>query len=141
MSEAMISVENLGKKYVLSHQGGGGRGGYRRFSESLEQWAKTPWRWFQQSMESRKGGAKDSAIHGMAPEHRPLTHSGDASGREGSSLTRKELLEGGGKDSAIHGKLNSGVGGGWGFSYPWKVEKGGGADVGGGVLGVEGCEF
>jgi len=87
MSEAMISVENLGKKYILSHQGGGGRGGYRRFSESLEQWAKTPWRWFQQSMESRKGGAKDLAIHGKL-------NSG----------------VGGGGDLAIHGKLKRGVG-------------------------------
>jgi lipopolysaccharide transport system ATP-binding protein len=44
----------------------------------------------------------------MAPEHRPLAHSGDASGREGSSLTRKELLEGEVKDLAIHGKLKRG---------------------------------
>ena len=39
MSDTIISVENLGKKYVLSHQGGGG---YRRFSERLEGWIKKP---------------------------------------------------------------------------------------------------
>ena len=39
MSDVIISVENLGKKYVLSHQGGGG---YRRFSERLEGWIKKP---------------------------------------------------------------------------------------------------
>ena len=40
MSDAIISVENLGKKYILSHQGE--RGGYRRFSERLEGWIKKP---------------------------------------------------------------------------------------------------
>ena len=40
MSDTIISVENLGKKYVLSHQGE--RGGYRRFSEKLENWMKKP---------------------------------------------------------------------------------------------------
>ena len=42
MSDTIISVEGLGKKYVLSHQGGGERGGYRRFSETLEEWVKRP---------------------------------------------------------------------------------------------------
>ena len=41
MSDTIISVENLGKKYVLSHQGGGERG-YARFSERLEEWVKRP---------------------------------------------------------------------------------------------------
>ena len=41
MSDVIISVEGLGKKYVLNHQGGE-RGGYRRFSESLEGWIKKP---------------------------------------------------------------------------------------------------
>ena len=40
MSDTIISVENLGKKYVLSHQGE--RGGYTRFSEKLESWIKKP---------------------------------------------------------------------------------------------------
>ena len=40
MSDTIISVENLGKKYVLSHQGGGG--GYKRFSEQIEEWVKKP---------------------------------------------------------------------------------------------------
>ena len=40
MSDTIISVENLGKKYVLSHQGE--RGGYTRFSEKLEGWIKKP---------------------------------------------------------------------------------------------------
>ena len=39
MSDVIISVEGLGKKYVLSHQGGE-RGGYARFSERLEDWVK-----------------------------------------------------------------------------------------------------
>jgi len=42
MSDTIISVEGLGKKYVLSHQGGGERGGYTRFSEKLESWMKKP---------------------------------------------------------------------------------------------------
>ena len=42
MSDVIISVEGLGKKYVLSHQGGGERGGYARFSERLEGWIKKP---------------------------------------------------------------------------------------------------
>ena len=42
MSDTIISVEGLGKKYVLSHQGGGERGGYSRFSEKLEGWMKKP---------------------------------------------------------------------------------------------------
>jgi len=41
MSETIISVEGLGKKYVLSHEGGE-RGGYARFSEKLESWIKKP---------------------------------------------------------------------------------------------------
>jgi lipopolysaccharide transport system ATP-binding protein len=41
MSDTIISVEGLGKKYVLSHQGGGERG-YARFSERLEEWVKRP---------------------------------------------------------------------------------------------------
>ncbi|NCW26792.1 MAG: ABC transporter ATP-binding protein [Verrucomicrobia bacterium] len=41
MSDVIISVEGLGKKYVLSHQGGE-RGGYARFSERLEDWVKKP---------------------------------------------------------------------------------------------------
>ncbi len=40
MSDVIISVEGLGKKYVLSHQGE--RGGYTRFSEKLESWIKKP---------------------------------------------------------------------------------------------------
>jgi lipopolysaccharide transport system ATP-binding protein len=40
MSDVIISVEELGKKYVLSHQGE--RGGYTRFSEKLESWIKKP---------------------------------------------------------------------------------------------------
>ena len=40
MSDTIISVEGLGKKYVLSHQGE--RGGYSRFSEKLEGWIKKP---------------------------------------------------------------------------------------------------
>ena len=36
MSDTIISVEGLGKKYVLSHQGGGERG-YARFSERLQE--------------------------------------------------------------------------------------------------------
>ena len=40
MSVVIISVEGLGKKYVLSHQGE--RGGYKRFSEKLEDWIKKP---------------------------------------------------------------------------------------------------
>lgn len=40
MSDTIISVENLGKKYVLSHQGG--ERGYARFSERLEEWVKRP---------------------------------------------------------------------------------------------------
>ena len=59
MSDVIISVENLGKRYILSHQGSG-NGGYQRFSERLEHWAKSPMRLLQQSMESRKG----KAIHG-----------------------------------------------------------------------------
>ncbi|MCX6935859.1 MAG: polysaccharide ABC transporter ATP-binding protein [Verrucomicrobia bacterium] len=43
MSDVIISVENLGKKYVLSHQGGD-RGGYSRFSERLEEWIKKHFR-------------------------------------------------------------------------------------------------
>jgi lipopolysaccharide transport system ATP-binding protein len=41
VSDTIISVEGLGKKYVLSHQGGGERG-YARFSEKLEGWMKKP---------------------------------------------------------------------------------------------------
>ena len=41
MSDVIISVDGLGKKYVLSHQGGE-RGGYKRFSERLEDWVKKP---------------------------------------------------------------------------------------------------
>jgi len=41
VSDTIISVEGLGKKYVLSHQGGGERG-YRRLSETLEEWVKRP---------------------------------------------------------------------------------------------------
>jgi len=40
VSETIISVEGLGKKYVLSHEGE--RGGYSRFSERLEDWVKRP---------------------------------------------------------------------------------------------------
>ena len=40
MSDTIISVEGLGKKYVLNHQGE--RGGYSRFSEKLEGWIKKP---------------------------------------------------------------------------------------------------
>ena len=40
MSDTIISVEGLGKKYVLSHQGG--ERGYARFSERLEGWIKKP---------------------------------------------------------------------------------------------------
>ena len=40
MSDTIISVEGLGKKYVLSHQGG--ERGYTRFSERLEGWIKKP---------------------------------------------------------------------------------------------------
>jgi len=40
VSDTIISVEGLGKKYVLSHQGE--RGGYSRFSEKLEGWIKKP---------------------------------------------------------------------------------------------------
>jgi lipopolysaccharide transport system ATP-binding protein len=40
VSDVIISVEGLGKKYVLSHQGE--RGGYSRFSERLEDWVKKP---------------------------------------------------------------------------------------------------
>jgi lipopolysaccharide transport system ATP-binding protein len=40
MSDTIISVEGLGKKYVLSHQGE--RGGYSRFSERLEDMVKRP---------------------------------------------------------------------------------------------------
>ena len=43
MSDTIISVENLGKKYVLSHQGGGERG-YARFSERLQEAITKPLR-------------------------------------------------------------------------------------------------
>ena len=82
MSDVIISVENLGKRYILSHQGSG-KGGYQRFSEKLEHWAKSPWRLFQQSMESRRG----RTIHGKL--------NGEA-GRSG--------------DSGIHGKLDGAAG-------------------------------
>lgn len=35
MSETIISVEGLGKEYLLSHQGG--ESGYKRFSERLQE--------------------------------------------------------------------------------------------------------
>jgi lipopolysaccharide transport system ATP-binding protein len=43
MSDVIISVEGLGKKYVLSHQGGE-RGGYTRFSERLQEAVTKPFR-------------------------------------------------------------------------------------------------
>ena len=43
MSDTIISVEGLGKKYVLSHQGGGERG-YARFSERLQEAITKPLR-------------------------------------------------------------------------------------------------
>ena len=42
MSDVIISVEGLGKKYVLSHQGE--RGGYTRFSERLQEAITKPFR-------------------------------------------------------------------------------------------------
>ena len=43
MSSPIISVENLGKKYTIRHQGGN-RAGYRRFSEDLVDMIKRPFR-------------------------------------------------------------------------------------------------
>ena len=42
MSDVIISVEGLGKKYVLSHQGG--ERGYTRFSERLQEAITKPFR-------------------------------------------------------------------------------------------------
>jgi lipopolysaccharide transport system ATP-binding protein len=42
MSQPIISVESLGKRYVLSHQQSGG---YRKISDRLSELAR-PWRWF-----------------------------------------------------------------------------------------------
>jgi len=89
MSDVIISVENLGKKYILSHQGNGA-GGYNRFSERLEHWAKTPVRWLQHSMESRRVGA----FHGKSKG-------------EGEDLGIHEKLNKGVGELGIHGKLDS----------------------------------
>jgi len=57
MSEAIIKVEGLGKRYVLSHQGGGGsRQGSKRFSEVLSRAARAPFGWL-----SRAQGAARAA--------------------------------------------------------------------------------
>lgn len=44
MSDVIISAENVGKCYTLDHQSGSG---YRRFSDTLIQAAKTPLRWLK----------------------------------------------------------------------------------------------
>ncbi len=43
-SDIAIRVENLGKRYVISHKAGGGRAPYRRFSEELADAATAPFR-------------------------------------------------------------------------------------------------
>jgi lipopolysaccharide transport system ATP-binding protein len=96
MSDVIISVENLGKRYILSHQGSG-KGGYQRFSEKLEHWAKSPWRLFQQSMESRRG----RTIHGKL---------NSAAGGQG------------GGELGIHGKLNSTAEVGGGSEEFWALK-------------------
>jgi lipopolysaccharide transport system ATP-binding protein len=44
MSDVIISAENVGKCYTLDHQSGSG---YRKFSDTLIQAAKTPLRWLK----------------------------------------------------------------------------------------------
>jgi len=65
MSDTIISVEGLGKKYVLSHQGGGERGGYSRFSEKLEAWMKKPFA-------ALAGSGKREVERGFPPTSCPL---------------------------------------------------------------------
>src|SRR5436305_668529 len=48
-SDPIIRVENLGKRYVISHQAGGRRGvgQYQRFSDVLVNTAKAPLAWLK----------------------------------------------------------------------------------------------
>ena len=48
MSDVIIRAENLGKRYLLSHQIAGGSG-YRKFSDTLVHAAKAPLRWLRPS--------------------------------------------------------------------------------------------
>ncbi len=57
MSDTIISVENLGKKYVLSHQG---ERGYARFSERLEDWVKRPFGFLAGNRRKRIADRKSS---------------------------------------------------------------------------------
>jgi lipopolysaccharide transport system ATP-binding protein len=57
MSDSVIRVENLGKRYVLSHQGARGqRSNYKRFSDVLINAATAPWRGVLQRIRSQRSG-------------------------------------------------------------------------------------
>jgi lipopolysaccharide transport system ATP-binding protein len=55
MSDVIISAEKVGKRYTLSHLGGGAPG-YQRFSETLASWAKAPFRRLRAAEGQKSGG-------------------------------------------------------------------------------------
>ncbi len=65
MSDVIIRAENLGKRYLLSHQPNGA--GYTRFSESLVHWAKAPLRWMQQGARSKEQAPTSSLRPPISP--------------------------------------------------------------------------
>lgn len=62
MSDTVIRVENLSKRYVLNHQASGtdGRRRYRRFSEVLLNSANAPWRRLRELVRKREKGLEGS---------------------------------------------------------------------------------
>ena len=61
MSDTIISVENLGKKYVLSHQGG--ERGYARFSERLQEAITKPFRALAGDRRKKIGPLRPASAH------------------------------------------------------------------------------
>lgn len=55
-SDSIITVENVGKRYVLDHQA---RGGYRKFSDTLIEAAKTPFRLLRAAGSARLTGRSE----------------------------------------------------------------------------------
>ncbi len=70
MPSPIISVENLGKRYTLRHQGGNGAG-YRRFSEELVDLVKRPFR--------RLFSARRPWVNGARGEGQGASADGDGS--------------------------------------------------------------
>ena len=62
MSDTIISVEGLGKKYVLSHQGGGERA-YTRFSERMQEVITKPFRALAGDRRKKFGPLRPASAH------------------------------------------------------------------------------